>query len=253
MALTTPRLALPYPVPDDTVDVPRDVKALTDKLDPLATTFLQGTAASRPVAGVSGRLHYATDTGVVSYDTGTAWVTVAAPSSSGVPLVTSLPSSPADGQEVYYQVDATNGIVWHLRYRVASSSPYKWEVVGGPPVLIRAENLFSVGVNGPWSTDTNCGITVPLAGDYICDYGGVLSSSVASVAAEMRVAYGGTASVEVFKGGNESVGNASMVNAQWKFSAVPAASTIYVQTHPAGAAVCNSYRRYLSVQPVRLG
>ena len=30
---STPRLILPYPVPDDTVDVPRDVKALADKLD----------------------------------------------------------------------------------------------------------------------------------------------------------------------------------------------------------------------------
>lgn len=29
----TPNLALPYPVPADTADVPRDVKALADKLD----------------------------------------------------------------------------------------------------------------------------------------------------------------------------------------------------------------------------
>ena len=29
----TTRLALPYPIPNDTVDVPRDVKALADKLD----------------------------------------------------------------------------------------------------------------------------------------------------------------------------------------------------------------------------
>jgi microcystin-dependent protein len=34
---TTPRLQLPYPTPDDTVDVPRDVKALADKLDPMGT------------------------------------------------------------------------------------------------------------------------------------------------------------------------------------------------------------------------
>jgi len=30
---TTPRLALPYPIPDDTVDVPRDLQALATKLD----------------------------------------------------------------------------------------------------------------------------------------------------------------------------------------------------------------------------
>ena len=32
---TTANLQLPYPTPDDTVDVPRDVKALADKIDPL--------------------------------------------------------------------------------------------------------------------------------------------------------------------------------------------------------------------------
>jgi microcystin-dependent protein len=35
MPSTTPIQQLPYPVPGDTVDVPRDVKALADKLDPL--------------------------------------------------------------------------------------------------------------------------------------------------------------------------------------------------------------------------
>lgn len=32
---STPNLGLPYPTPDDTVDVPRDVQALAEKLDPL--------------------------------------------------------------------------------------------------------------------------------------------------------------------------------------------------------------------------
>jgi microcystin-dependent protein len=32
---STPTLALPYPTPDDQVDVPRDVKALADAIDPL--------------------------------------------------------------------------------------------------------------------------------------------------------------------------------------------------------------------------
>src|SRR4051812_8400422 len=33
MPASTPRLALPYPTPDDSVDVPRDVQALATKLD----------------------------------------------------------------------------------------------------------------------------------------------------------------------------------------------------------------------------
>lgn len=90
--------------------------------------------------------------------------------------VTSLPGSPYDGQEVYYLADATNGIVWHLKYRSGSSSSYKWENVGGPPLQAVA------GTAGPESTTANDqttstsftdlgrgagpSVTVPLAGDY---------------------------------------------------------------------------------------
>lgn len=58
---TTPRLALPYPVPDDTVDVPRDVKALADKIDTLPEVGIAPygalvlTAPASPTdAGVGG-------------------------------------------------------------------------------------------------------------------------------------------------------------------------------------------------------
>lgn len=51
---------------------------------------------------------------------------------ASAPLVTSLPSAPIDGQEIRYVADATNGIIWNLRYRAASSSAYKWEFIGGP-------------------------------------------------------------------------------------------------------------------------
>jgi hypothetical protein len=48
MALSTPRLALPYPVPDDTVDVPRDIQALAVRLD----TVTGGLTLSSPVGDV---------------------------------------------------------------------------------------------------------------------------------------------------------------------------------------------------------
>jgi len=45
----TPNLQLPYPIPDDDVDVPRDIKALADKLDLGYTTVT--LLPSSPVAG----------------------------------------------------------------------------------------------------------------------------------------------------------------------------------------------------------
>jgi hypothetical protein len=51
-----------------------------------------------------------------------------------IPLVAALPTSPVDGEEVYFQ-DATlapEGIIWHLRYKDVATYPgFHWEYVGG--------------------------------------------------------------------------------------------------------------------------
>jgi hypothetical protein len=50
----------------------------------------------------------------------------------GGPLIiaqgTTLPSGPADGREYYWEVDAVNGVVWHMRYDVTLN---KWLFLGG--------------------------------------------------------------------------------------------------------------------------
>lgn len=88
--------------------------------------------------------------------------------------VTSLPSSPVDGQTVVYAADATNGVMWTLRYRAASSSSYKWEFVGG-------SNLSSSVAASANRTNTAYGsltpsVTLPLAGDYEVSFGAGLSN-----------------------------------------------------------------------------
>lgn len=97
------------------------------------------------------------------------WVdTDEAPTFTPPAFVTSLPASPVDGQEVYYLADATTGVVWHLRYRAASSSSYKWEFVGGPP-------LHSANFSGAHNSsqnyyiDSGISLTVPLAGEYLAE------------------------------------------------------------------------------------
>ena len=131
----TPILALPYPIPDDSVDVPRDIQALATKLD--------GMSSLRP------------------------------------PLVTALPGAPVDGQEIYYLADAANGITWHLRYRAASASTYKWETIGGGPLY--AEDLNSGSVSGGTYADiaTAPSLVLPLAGDYFIAFGSVIANAAA--------------------------------------------------------------------------
>jgi len=123
MPASTSRLALPYPVPADTVDVPRDVQALADKID--------------TVSGISP------------------------------PIVTALPGSPVDGQEVLYKVTVSSiEHLWHFRYRAASANTNKWDFIGGPQIEFynynySQDNRTSYGVN-----DAPVQLTLPLAGAY---------------------------------------------------------------------------------------
>lgn len=90
------------------------------------------------------------------------------------PLLGALPSSPVDGQRIYYLADASNGIIWTLRYRAyaldgvtVNPSPYKWEVLG-QPTAIHAFSAPAVSTNsGTYvALTTPISVTTPLAGDY---------------------------------------------------------------------------------------
>jgi hypothetical protein len=124
----------------------------------------------------------------------TAWIAPEAPSPRGEytiwidtdevertwppPVVTTLPASPWDGQEVYFLANAAQGIMWHLRYRVAAVGPYKWEVIGGSSLQAQdtsIRDLYISAVYPLWDVlyDASSGnapatmtLTLPLAGDY---------------------------------------------------------------------------------------
>ena len=80
-----------------------------------------------------------------------------------------LPSPMYDGQEIVYVADAAAGVLWRLRYNAASASAYKWEFVGGSPLV--DEQIADE--NGSMNASTWGGVSgndpqlaVPLAGDY---------------------------------------------------------------------------------------
>ena len=97
------------------------------------------------------------------------WIDTDEPSWPGPPLLVSvLPSSPTEGMEVYFQNSAmaTLGVEWHLRYRATSASSYKWEFVGGGPML--ATGMGSLTQTTVTTAPLTGGptFTVPLAGEY---------------------------------------------------------------------------------------
>lgn len=54
-------------------DIDAGFQALAEDIDASMAGYASGTAASRPAAGVAGKLYRATDTGQVFIDTGTTW------------------------------------------------------------------------------------------------------------------------------------------------------------------------------------
>jgi hypothetical protein len=72
----TARHALPYPNGSDDADVPAVVQALADALDLVIVSYSEGTIATEPAAGTTGRVRRATDTGAIRLDIGTGWVTL---------------------------------------------------------------------------------------------------------------------------------------------------------------------------------
>lgn len=78
-------------------------------------------------------------------------------------------TAPEDGDEVYLEVDATNGIVWHLRY-VAAETTYKWRFLGGPALLAEVSTTegFAASDGTTYQDTATVGptVTTPRAGDY---------------------------------------------------------------------------------------
>jgi hypothetical protein len=87
--LNSTRRGISYPSPDrsDISDVPAHIKNLVDALE-IDVIYVQGTNAQRLAAvHMAGVLWYATDTGLFWWDTGTTWVALNPPPSSGTELV----------------------------------------------------------------------------------------------------------------------------------------------------------------------
>jgi hypothetical protein len=168
--------------------------------------------------------------------------------------VTSLPASPTAGQVVFYEADATNGVIWQLKYRPASSSAYDWEFVGGSPLF--AEVATDQGTTSASYVDlTTVGpsITVPLAGDYMIDIAAHAYNSGANVNL-MSYAVGGTAAsdndaAEV----DHSAANRLLPHAAGAKKTALAASTALVAKYRVTAGTGQFRRRQMRVVPVRVG
>lgn len=158
-----------------------NVRGPTGATGPTAT--LAGTYAARPAASapLNGQIYFATDKMMSWECIAAAWVLIAV----FAPEVTSLPTSPIDQQECIFVANATNGIKWHLRYRSASASAYKWEPVNGATPLTATVDTSEAVVSATFTNATTLGpdVILPLAGDWEVDFEAQTQSNAAGVVA----------------------------------------------------------------------
>ena len=87
---------------------------------------------------------------------------------------TALPASPVDGQEAILVDNLTNPTYqWRFRYNAGSTSAYKWEFVGGPPLAAFATAQSQNTVTATWQHPSASPVlTLSRAGEYLTRYGG---------------------------------------------------------------------------------
>lgn len=168
--------------------------------------------------------------------------------------VASIPREPLDGDEIFYLADATNGVTWRFRYRAGSSSTYKWEFIGGPPLwelLATSESTTSTSYANLATTGPD--LTVPLAGDYDITIGATFSSTVSEIAI-MSYAIGGAAaadsdSMRMGTGGGDQNSNTRTV----RETGISASTAITAKYKSFGGASVTFFDRWMSITPVRIG
>ena len=176
---------------------------------------------------------------------------------ASAPLVTSLPSAPIDGQEIRYVADATNGVIWNLRYRAASSSSYKWEFVGGGSLynLVTAgESTASTSYVG--LTTAGPQLTCNLAGDYDVEIGCYTNSGAGNdIPGTMSFKVGAAAAsdTDAVWAQNRGPGYNHTWSRVSRKTGINAATLLLAQyKSPAGAGMIFS-QRYMKLTPIRVG
>lgn len=248
---TTPRYALPRYANADAADFAGSVNPIVDRIAAVVGTVAD-TYTNRPAAAtaLNDLRFFATDKAMEWQCIAGAWVLV----NVWAPEVTSLPTSPIDQQECIYIADTANGVKWHLRYRAASASAYKWEYVGGGSLTAESQVLTSTSNSSYSLLASPPTISTPLAGDYLIEHGCQCQNNVVDGVAIQTVKLGTTASGD----GESTVHVSSTAAAQGtpakKFRRSFAASAnLHTEHRTSGAGTATFVRQWLNVTPVRLG
>lgn len=170
------------------------------------------------------------------------------------PVVTSLPTTATDGDEVRFVADSANGVVWLLRYR-DSGNAYPWEFLGGSP-LFASVDTDETTTSTTYAALATAGptITVPLAGDYDVTISGQTYASVASATLHSYDIGGvGAVDTNAADNGHSSATVSSPYSATNRHTALAAGAALVSKYRISTAGTANFRRRRMRVTPVRVG
>jgi hypothetical protein len=157
--------------------------------------------------------------------------------------------TPEDGDEVYLEVDATNGIMWHLRC-VLGEPTYKWRFLGGP-------EMYSEVATAEGSSNTSYvalatagpSIALPRSGDYMVEIDRATNDPVSN-SAYMSYDIGGTGAVDADAVGGVGRGDGGAIRKRRK--AGLGSVTLTAKYKVTGGGTVNFQNRYMAVTPVRV-
>lgn len=180
---------------------------------------------------------------------GSAGVTTTTSAISGGP-----PGSPADGDIWIATAAGSNGERWAFQYNAGSGSAYKWEFIGGSPVIVQDANSQTLSVSGAYTPLTSMQLTVPRAGDYEIVGDLVGSGSTAGAATVILSVSQNSTSVSTYVIGQTIPAGASFpyfISGKYKATAV-AASDVFRLLYNQNGTNPTSVNRQMSILPIRI-
>lgn len=215
---TTPLYALPYPAAADPADVPLDMQELAERIEVIMPGRYQGALTPAQFGALTGT---------------------------------------QDGDFADLIADAAAGVIWRLRYRAASASAFKWEFVGGSPLLAWVDAAFT---SPPDSVYRDCGgpsLTCPRAGDYYVDYGfaawnGGSTPWSAAMTLKLGAAAAGDAQAIGVSGPSGAGAGFQIPSARKRLLGGRANGEVLAAWGRAAGVTLNLQERWLALTPVRL-
>lgn len=167
---------------------------------------------------------------------------------------TALPASPSDGDIYTYNASTVVGAKWQFQYRAGSSSSYKWEFIGGAPLVAAITTQRSTTSTSYANLPTDpLTLTLPsLAGDYDIEVQATAYNGTTGYTANLSYAVGATSASDDWAAVESATVTEVSVAKRTRHAGVSSGATIAEKAKVGGGTGYFRGRRII-VWPVRVG